>query len=183
LLELGLVAQLAFGCSVDIATVARAWTMDFTVLGSKTEPTFVEHVEYGRLGDRFILRGDIAGDDLGVTAYDVTANGVVSVVACPASSECTSAPNGFLSTVMVVAAARAGRLHGSADLASYAGRQAMCVPLEAIQPRLNMPVVLDPCFDVATGAVLAHRRRYDGQFGGAALDESSLQIFVNEPGG
>jgi hypothetical protein len=163
--------------SVDLATVAQAWTMDYDVRGTKTEPTFVEHVEYARQGDRFTLRGDFFGEELGVLALDLGPDGAISVAACPQGTVCTEAPpNGFLSTVAVLAALRAGRLTGSGDVVSYAGRLGVCVPLEAIQSRLDAPVVLDPCVDLQTGALLAERRRFDNQFGGAMLDEASFQL-------
>src|SRR5437899_1689311 len=37
---------------------------------------------------------------------------------------------------------------------------------------------MDPCFDLATGAVLAHRRRFDHQFRGASLDEAVQRLQV-----
>jgi hypothetical protein len=166
--------------SVDLATVARDWTVDYVVHGTKTEPTFVEHVEYARQGDRFFLRGDIDGEQLGLQALDLAPDGSISVDSCPPGTGCSDAPpNGFLSTIAVLAALRTGRLTGSGDVVSYAGRQGVCIPLEAIQPELKSPVVLDPCLDLQTGALLAERRRFDGQFGGAMLDEASFLIVLS----
>ena len=145
----------------------------------KTEPTFVEHVEYARQGDHFVLSGDISGEQLGLEALDLGSDGAISVAACPDGSVCSDAPPiGFLSTVAVLAALRSGRLSGSGDLISYAGRTGVCVPLEAIQPTLDAPVVTDPRLDLQTGALLAERRRFDGQFGGAMLDESSFHLVI-----
>lgn len=166
--------------AVDLASVAQAWNMDFAVRGSKTEPTFVEHVEYAREGDRFVLSGDIAGEQLGQLALDLGSDGSISVAACPEADTCSDAPpNGFLSTVSVLAALRSGRLSGTGDLINYAGRTGVCVPLEAIQPTLDAPVVLDPCLDLQTGALLAERRRFDGQFGGAMLDEATVRLTIH----
>lgn len=162
---------------VDVAAVARRWTTDFSVRGMKTEPTFIEQVQYTRAGDRFSLDASIHGQAVGQLALDLAADGEVTLVACPTTSGCPDLPpNGFLSTVAALAALRAGRLAGQGELAAFAGRDVVCVPLEQIQPRLTSPAVMDPCFDVATGAVLAHRRRFDHQFGGATLDESSVRL-------
>jgi hypothetical protein len=160
-----------------MASIAMGWTSDFSVRGLKTEPTFIEHVQYGRRADRFSLDAVIHGQQIGAFSVDLEPDGRVRVAACPLADGCAATPpNGFLSTVAVLAALRAGLLTGSADVVSYAGRDAMCVPLEALQPDLPTPVVLDPCLDLETGAVLAHRRRFDHGFGGATLDESSLVL-------
>jgi hypothetical protein len=160
-----------------MATTAMGWTSDFSVRGMKTEPTFIEHVQYARQGDRFTLDAVIHGEQVGAFAVDLDPDGRVTVAACPLAGGCApTPPNGFLSTVAVLAALRAGRLTGAADVVSYAGRDAMCVALEALQPDMATPVVMDPCLDLQTGAVLAHRRRFDDGFGGATLDESSLVL-------
>jgi hypothetical protein len=161
----------------DLADVASRWTTDFTVQGLKTEPTFIEQVHYARRGDQFSLDASIHGQAIGRLTLDLDRDGQVRVLACPATMTCQNQPpNGFLSTVAVLAALRRGQLTGQGEAASYAGRSAVCVPLETIQPDLSAPVVMDPCFDRQTGAVLAHRRRFDRQFGGATLDETSLRL-------
>jgi hypothetical protein len=167
--------------SVDLATVARDWTVDYVVRGSKTEPTFVEHLEYARRGDRFWLRGDVDGEDLGMQVRDLAPDGAISVAACPPGTACDETPpNGFLSTMAVLAALRSGRLTGDGDAITYAGRKGVCIPLEAVQPGLEpASVVLDPCLDLQTGALLAERRRFDAQFGGAMLDESSFVLTLS----
>lgn len=182
LMSLSLGVSSAHADQVDLAAVARTWTVNYAVRGTKTEPTFVERVEYTRQGDHFSLRGDVDGQDLGLQALDLDPDGTIRVARCPEATVCGDAPpNGFLSTVAVLAALRAGRLTGFGDIISYAGRQAVCVPLEAIQPDLEAPVVLDPCLDLQTGALLAQRRRFDGLFGGAMLDEPTLRIDLDRP--
>jgi hypothetical protein len=94
-----------------MATTAMGWTSDFSVRGMKTEPTFIEHVQYGRQGDRFTLDAVIHGEQVGAFAVDLDPDGRVTVAACPLAGDCApTPPNGFLSTVAVLCAPAVSRV-------------------------------------------------------------------------
>src|SRR5215468_6739870 len=47
--------------TVEVAPLARSWSSDWTVIGAKSEPTYVENVRISRLGNRFTLDADAFG--------------------------------------------------------------------------------------------------------------------------
>jgi hypothetical protein len=57
---------------IDFASVVYGCTTDFSVHGMKTEPPFVEPVEYERHGDRFSLRADVNSQHLGPTLEETS---------------------------------------------------------------------------------------------------------------
>jgi hypothetical protein len=79
----------------------------------------------------------------------------------------------FLSNASLLAAYRAHRPLGRATPVSYGTRKIVCIPAERIGVT---EAVLDPCFDLETGAVLAQRLRLDGRFDGPSLDPGSIRI-------
>jgi len=172
--------------TVELATLAHSWISDWTVIGAKTEPTYVEHVRISRRGDRFTLDADALGEQFGRTELSVDDRGRIAVRACPRSARCDVRPTGFLATVQVLAAARRGQLAGRAPVLRYAGRSVACVPADLLWGKapmtdatvstMDLHEVLDPCLDILTGAVLAQRSRHDGSFAGPTLDEGTLIV-------
>ncbi len=166
---------------VNLAVIAGSWPDQFDMRGTKTEPTWVESVRLVRRGDLFALEGGGLHDgEQAIEAVEVDAAGAVRRVACPAAMDCArrDALAGFLASAEFVAAHRAGRLRGRARIQSYGQRAIFCVPGEALG--IDSPL-LDPCFDVSTGAVLAQRDRASGGFGGPSLDPVSVR-YVDPPG-
>ena len=173
--------------TVELATLARSWSSDWTVTGSKTEPTYVEHVRISRRGDRFTLDADAYGEQIGRIEMSVDDRGRVAVHACPRGSRCDARPTGFLATVQVVAAVRRGQLTGRAPVLRYASREVACVPADLLWSRAatmdadggsttDSRALNDPCLDTLTGAVLAQRSRHNGRFAGPTLDEGTLIV-------
>jgi hypothetical protein len=180
--------------TVELATLARSWSSNWTVLGAKTEPTYVEHVRISRRGDRFTLDADANGEPFGRIEMSVDDRGRIAVLDCPRWVRCDTRPTGFLATVPVLAAARRGQLAGAAPVLGYAGREVACVPAELLRDgattgapgvtardadgssTVDLRAVIDPCLDTRTGAVLAQRSRDDGSFAGPTLDEDTLVV-------
>jgi hypothetical protein len=168
----------------SLGAAVAAWPDTFTVTGTKSEPSYVEHVSYGRVGDRFGLTIDLQpqGRQAGGTSrsvLSVDARGDLSVIAC--TGDCGgSVVQGFLATASVVAAARRGELPTGAHATTYAGRKVLCVDNAALG---TTDAVLDPCLDVETGALIAQRSRHDGTFAGPTLDERSIRVSTKpDPG-
>jgi hypothetical protein len=162
--------------TLDVAATVRGWPDRFELIGSKTEPTWVEHVRLMRRGDVFILEGGgLAGGEQTTESVEVTRSGTIRHLQCPAARDCSDASPlaGFLASAQVLASLRAGLLKGSARVVAYGERHVFCLPAEAIG--VQEPI-LDPCFDVATGAVLAQRDRIDGSWGGPSLDKATLRF-------
>ena len=180
LLVFALSAPAAGADTVDLARLVASWPTSFEVRGTKTEPTWVESVRFVRQGDLFVLEGGglPEGEQI-VEAVRVTADGKIIRVACPQHMDCgdTRPMTGFLALAELVAAQRRGAAPGAAAAATYAGRRLACLPAE----RLGVAdPVIDPCFDLATGAVLAQRTRTDFTFSGPTLDAASIR-FVDPP--
>jgi hypothetical protein len=166
---------------VDIGRIAEQWPERFDLVGSKTEPTWVEYVKLSRRGNLFMLEGGgLAGLEQAVEGVEVDKNGTIRHVYCPAMRDCSDgAPlSGFLASAQFVAYHRAGRLSGSADVVAYGDRHVFCLPGEAIGVK---DPILDPCFDVATGAVLAQRHRSDGSWSGPSLDQATIRLEATAP--
>jgi hypothetical protein len=164
--------------TVDLDSVVAGWEEDFTVRAAKTEPTFIERMVYGRMGDLLVLDASSSVGEFGRIVLEVGDDGAIRALVCPEGTNCAGPwTTGFLSTVAVLSAFRQGRLDGeaAATVARFAGRDIVCVPAEvlgAANPHL------DPCFDRSTGAVLAHRHRSDGSFDGPTPDPESVTIAV-----
>jgi hypothetical protein len=82
-------------------------------------------------------------------------------------------PAGFLSTAALIAAARTGRLHGSMPVEAYGAFQVVCVPAEQLSIR---DPILDPCFEIGSGAAIAEKHRTSHRFDGPSLDPPSIKI-------
>jgi hypothetical protein len=160
--------------TMDLATIASNWDQDWTVVGNKTEPTYTYSVEYGRIGDRFFLEGHAFGESWGRVVLKVDAEGTVSVEQCPATMKCDRAmPISFLSGAAVLGLARRGELQGDGFRMTYAGQDVVCIPARSLG--LD-DLVLEPCFDLETGAMLAFRHLTSGRFEGPTLDEYSVRF-------
>ncbi|HET8661481.1 MAG TPA: hypothetical protein VFM55_21100 [Micromonosporaceae bacterium] len=181
------------GRTVELAALARSWSSQWTVNGTKTEPTYVETVRIERRGDWFALDAAAYGQRLGRIEMSVDAHGRVAVLACSPGLACDTHPTGFLATVPLLAAARRGQDLGRAPVRAYAGRELVCVPVDLLRgvtavesvggdPAARAPAVLDPCFDTLTGAVLAQRTRDGGGFSGPTLDEGTLIVIDRTTG-
>lgn len=173
-------AEVAQSRRVDLARWVDGWPDHFAVSGTKTEPTYREVVEVRRDGDVFtVMGGAPAWMALSVEAIAVGGDGEMRHLVCPPGMDCSgpARPAGFLASAAVLAARRAGRLDGTGDVLAFGGRRVVCVPAEAIgilQP------ILDPCLDLASGAVIAQRHRLSGRFDGPSLDAASV-IVALEP--
>ena len=166
--------------TIDLATTVMHWPARFDLRGSKTEPTWVEYVRVSRHGDLFVLEGGgLHGAEQTVEAVQVTSAGRIQHVACPPIMKCGSgAPlSGFLAVAELLGSARRGELAGRISTVPFGDRRVFCLPAERLGV---LEPILDPCFDVATGAVLAQRARTDQSFSGPTLDVATLR-FVNPP--
>lgn len=173
-------AGLALANTIDLANTVAHWPADFDLRGSKTEPTWVEYVRVVRHGNLFVLEGGgLHGAEQTVEAVRVSSDGRIVHVACPPIMDCsTGAPlSGFLAIAELVGLVRRGELSGSVATIPFGDRLVFCLPAErlgVVEP------ILDPCFDVATGAVVAQRARTDQSFSGPTLDVATLR-FVDPP--
>lgn len=161
---------------VDLSTIAATWPAVFDMQGSKIEPTWVEYVRLRRDGDRFVLEGGgLHGGEQSVETVEVDAKGAIRHLVCPKAMDCSETRpfSGFLASAQFLAAHRAGRLSGRAAVERYGERDLFCLPGE--QLGIAEPI-LDPCFDVATGAMLAQRMRTDGSFSGPTLDPATIRF-------
>jgi hypothetical protein len=177
-LALGALAatRAAAGPAPDIAALALSWPPNFVLTGTKTEPTYIEHVRVMRAGDRFVLEGGApAGMAPSRESLVIAADGSLRHVDCPAAMRCDdpTPPTGFLATAAIVAAARSGRLAGPVRPVAYGDFQLVCVPAEALGVA---DPILDPCVELRTGAVLAQRHRRSNAFDGPSLDPWSIEL-------
>lgn len=178
LLVLALAATVAEAAPVDIAAWVRTWPDRFSVAGDKNEPTYLAAIDIARDGDRFTITGGApAWAERSTEAISVAADGRLSHAVCPRAMRCDDGrvPSGFLAQAALLGAARAGRPLGTAEPVAYGARRVLCIDAE----RLGIAEpILDPCFDVATGAVLAQRHRLSGAFDGPSLDPWSIRVAV-----
>jgi hypothetical protein len=164
---------------VPLAAVVDAWPTSYEVVGAKSEPLYTEHIRIGRDGDEFRLMIDVRaqGDAaLGVqeSTVHLGADGTVSWESgCVKSSEsCTNdtALRGFLATAALLGLARQDRLPATGTPRELHGTDVVCVSDADLHPDADAATVrLDPCFDRATGAVLAHWSPDSAAFVGATL--------------
>lgn len=162
--------------AVDLADVAAGWTEPFTVTGTKTEPTYIEHVTITRDANVFTVAGGAMADmEPSIESVRLDDDGTIEHVVCPAAMDCTSPRplTGFLATASVLSAARSGRLTGTVIPQSFGDRTVVCVPAEQIGV---VEPVLDPCLDIETGAVLAQRHRRSGTYDGPTFDPWSITV-------
>ncbi len=162
--------------AVDLADVAAGWTEAFTVTGTKTEPTYIEHVTITRDNNVFTVAGGaMVHMEPSIESVRLDDDGTIEHVVCPAAMDCTTSRplTGFLATASVLSAARSGRLTGTVIPQSFGNRTVVCVPAEQIG--VAEPV-LDPCLDIETGAVLAQRHRRSGMYDGPTFDPWSVTV-------
>jgi len=174
----GIVASTAVeaASSVDIVAMAKSWAPQFVLTGTKTEPTYIEHIRLERDGDRFVLEG---GAPFGMRpsreSVVIAVDGSLHHIECPSAMVCDRAepPSGFLASAAIVAAIRHRRLSGTVSVFGYGSLRLACIPADRLGVR---DAILDPCVDVRTGAVVALRHRMSGQFDGPSLDPWSIAI-------
>ncbi len=167
--------------TVDIGAAAAAWAPRFILTGTKTEPTYIEHIRLERNGDLFVLEGGApAGLPASRESIVLAADGALRHVDCPAAMQCDSAapPSGFLAAAAIVAAIRQQRLSGRFPVSAYGTFRVVCIPAERLGIR---EPVLDPCVEIRSGAVLAQRHRRSGKFDGPSLDPWSIALSLPQP--
>jgi hypothetical protein len=152
--------------------LVASWPTTYTLDGTKGVGTWVEVVGVTRRGDVFELRGGAPrGARQHVERVRVAPDGRLSDA--DRSTLTVPAPRGFLATASLVAAARQGIDLGEAPVVTYANRDVVCVPAGALR---SLQGDHQPCVDVDTGAVLAHRHTGSGRFDGPTLDPWSIDI-------
>ena len=181
-LLIGLLVALSCGpapaAEIDLASWARGLPQSFSASGSKNEPTYLAAIDITRAGDRFTIRGGApAWMERSVEAVSVSADGLVSHDICPAGMDCRAAarPAGFLSSAALLAASRRGLLHGAAAIEPYGPFSVVCVPGEQLS--IGNPI-LDPCFEIISGAAIAEKHRTSHRFDGPSLDPASVHIAI-----
>ena len=162
--------------TIDIAAAQLSWGPQFVLTGTKTEPTYIEHIRLERDRDLFILQGGApAGMASSRESVALRFDGSLAHIDCPAAMLCDSAepPSGFLATAVILAAIRQQRLSGRFPLVPYGDLQLVCIPAERLGIR---DAVLDPCVEAQSGAVVAQRHRQSGEFDGPSLDRWSISL-------
>lgn len=114
--------------TVDIVTAEASWHSHFLLSGTKTEPTYIEHIRLRRDGDVFILEGGApAGMVPSRESIMLRADGTLTHLDCPAGMRC-EAPSGFLASAAILAAIRGQELSGRFPLLPYGDFQLACIP-------------------------------------------------------
>jgi hypothetical protein len=164
--------------TIDIALAAASWGPRFILTGTKTEPTYIEHIRLERDGDLFILQGGApAGMAPSRESITLGADGTLRHLDCPTGMSCDTIepPSGFLASAVILSAIRQQRLSGRFPIVSYGGLELFCIPAD----RLGVQnAVLYPCVDAHSGAVVAQRHRRSGEFDGPSLDPSSIDLSI-----
>jgi hypothetical protein len=161
---------------LNIVRLARSWPAHFALSGTKTEPTYIEHVQMYRDGNVFTLEGGApAGMTPSVEIVTVAQDGTLTATVCPKAMNCALPlrPDGFLASAAILGALRRGKLKGRLEPRRFGRYWVVCVPAE--QLGIAHPI-LDPCVEIHTGAVLAQRHRRTGRFDGPSLDPSSIRL-------
>ena len=168
----------ARAAEVDLVSWAKALPQNFAASGSKNEPTYLAAIDISRDGDRFTIRGGApAWMQRSVESVSVSADGAIAHDICPAGMDCRQAarPAGFLSGAALLAASRRGSLHGTAAVEAYGTYSVVCVPGEQLS--ITDPI-LDPCFEINSGAAIAEKHRTSHRFDGPSLDPVSVRIAI-----
>lgn len=165
--------------TVELAPLVAEWDAHWQVTGTKSEPLYTERIEVRRDGDAFQARIEVIGQGdtaLGTqrSAVAVDAAGTIAwAEGCTKSTaDCADDTQlrGFLSTAALISLKRQGRLPATGTARTLHGTPVVCVPDAALHPdAAAADVRLDPCFDRATGAVLAHWSPDSAAFVGATL--------------
>jgi hypothetical protein len=162
--------------SVDITALAMSWPPSFILTGTKTEPTYIEHIRLERDGDLFTLQGGApAGMPSSRESLVVEPDGALRHIECPPGMRCdiVEPPSGFLAAAAIVSAIRNGRLTVRLPVSPYERFLLACVPAESLDIH---DAILDPCIEIHSGAVMALRHRLSGQFDGPSLDPWSIGL-------
>jgi hypothetical protein len=172
--------QAAAGEHIDIAKWFAALPINYAVSGAKNEPAYLEAIDIERRGDIFtIVGGAPAWEARSTETIAVASDGARTHLACPPGMVCDDAvaPSGFLASAALLSSVRKGVPLGTAEPVPFGERFVLCIGgerLGIVEP------ILDPCFDQATGAVLAQRHRLSGDFDGPSLDPWSVRVRVGE---
>lgn len=164
---------------VALAPIVATWPDSYTVVGTKSEPLYTERIAYTREGDLFVLRIEaIAQGDspLGTQrgAVRVADDGTVSWMSgcVKNASACAddTALRGFLTTAALVGLERTGRLPEVGTARALHETPVVCVDDDDVHPDASPSTAgLDPCFSVATGALLGHWSAASAAFVGPTL--------------
>lgn len=165
--------------TVALADVVAGWPDGFVVTGAKSEPLYTEHIRIERSDDDLRVRIAVIGqgdEPFGTqrSAVHVGDDGTIAWTrGCPKDPDSCADDTtlrGFLATAAVLGLAREGRLPREGVVRDVHGTPAVCVDDAALHPdAAPAHVRLDPCFDLATGAVLAHWSPDSAAFVGATL--------------
>lgn len=165
--------------SVQLAPLVAGWDAHWQVTGTKSEPLYTERIDVRRDGDAFQLRIEVIGQGdtaLGTqrSAVSVDAAGTIAwTEGCtkdPADCSDDTRMRGFLATAALISLEHQGRLPATGTARTLHGTPVVCVADAALHPDAAAAEVrLDPCFDRATGAVLAHWSPDSAAFVGATL--------------
>lgn len=172
-------AVAALAGEISLAPIVADWPDSYSVVGSKSEPLYTERITFSRDDDLFALRIDVIaqGDTaLGSQrgAVRVAGDGTITWVAgCTKdAAACADDPalRGFLTTAALVGLERTGRLPETATARELHGTPVACVNDDAVHPDSAPSIAgLDPCFSVATGALLGHWSAASAAFVGPTL--------------
>jgi hypothetical protein len=170
----------AIACGAERFDLAR-WAANlparYAVHGVKAEPTYEEALDLRRDGDVFVVVGGAPGWSARSTeSVKVSADGTLLHWPCGANEGCrlASPPAGFLATAALIAAQRRGALASARGVVvPFGARRVVCV--DAVRLGIERPI-LDPCFDLRTGAAIAQRHRLSRRFDGPTLDASSIRF-------
>ncbi|MBW8639913.1 hypothetical protein K1W69_22145 [Hoeflea sp. WL0058] len=168
----------AAGTEIDLPRWVSGLPPYFLVSGVKTEPTYVARIDIWRDGDNFgVVGGAPAWAMRALQAVSVSPDGLVSELACPENAFCGDASDagGYLSTAALVAAARKNAIKGAATVRQFGDYEVVCVPAE--QLGVADPI-LDPCFELQSGATLALLHRMSQTFDGPSLSVSPLAVEI-----
>lgn len=167
----------AHDTSIDVAAWVKDWPVRFSVAGGKSEPAYVEAININRRGDIFTtIGGAPAWEKRATETALIDPFGKVTLAGCPSGNVCDARPAvSFLSSAWLLGSFRRGADLGRAMPVPYGTRQVICIPAERIGVA---EAVLDPCFDLQSGAVLAQRHRLSGRFDGPSLDPGSIRVIV-----
>lgn len=164
----------AEAAGTDLLQWARGLPERFALSGSKVEPTYVAAIDISRDGDVVsILGGAPAWAERSRETIAIDAGGAMRHVVCPNGMTCDNPPTpaGFLSTAALISKSRAGALHASIEAEPYGRFSVLCVPAEMLG--ISRPI-LDPCFEITTGAAIAQKNRFSNRFDGPSLDPVTL---------
>ncbi len=169
------------GETIALAPIVAAWPDGYEVTGTKSEPLYVEHITSLRDGGRFTLTIDVESQGqsaLGVQhgSVQLEADGRIRWVdgCTKTAAECADDPGlrGFLAQAALLGALQRGVLGPDAvgTARTLHGHAVVCVTDRMLYPD-SPPVVegLDPCFSIATGALLGHWSTPSSAFVGPTL--------------